>query len=251
MHKKDLLVLDFDGVIVDSLKENFILSLKAFNEINNCNKKIITYKKFAQGRIFCKTALDYYLAFKLVYLDPDMDFLSMTHAKWAKLFEKHKEEINRFPKIFYKLRIYEIKNNFNNWIKYQYVYKGIKETIFALKSKFKKIILATARDSYSARKILKHNGINIEIIGREVSINKAVLLTYIKDKYRTDYPDLYFIDDNIGNLLEPKKMGVNVFLAGWGFLPKESFKIAKKYKIPALQLSDFNKHFPGNLIIKN
>ena len=45
---------------------------------------------------------------------------------------------------------------------------------------------------------------------------------------------IYFFDDNVNHILQPKRHGFSVYLTTWGYSTKEFSQIAKKNKITVL-----------------
>lgn len=243
MFKNYILVFDFDGVILDSAKENYYTGLKAYKKFKRkaVKTKFFTLKKFLEGRPLCRSGDEFYIIFKLMEENPEINFKKISFKKWKRLLNKYNDKAKKYTDIFYQVRKESIKKNFKKWLRYQSLYKGISNEIKKAKKIFKKVLIATAKDAKSAEKILNYYNLNLKVIGREFSTHKDRQLTYIKEKYKVNYKNLIFIDDFVENLIVPKKLGITVALAKWGYINPESLKLAKKYKIPILRLSNLNK----------
>ena len=57
----------------------------------------------------------------------------------------------------------------------------------------------------------------------------------IAAQYRTDFNNICFIDDQLNYLEESKELGVQVFLAGWGYCTEEQKGIARKQDITVIE----------------
>lgn len=233
MTKNYVLALDFDGVILDSAEENYYTGLEAYKKFKGPNSvHNFSLKKFLEGRPLCKSGEEFYLVFKMMDENPKINFKKISKKQWENWLDIYKGGAASFTKIFYQTRKKIMADNFEKWLKWQRPFRGILKEIKKAKKIFKKVLIATAKNKNSAKKILKHHGLNLEIVGREFSTHKHEQLTHLKGKFNVDYKNIIFIDDFIENLIVPKKLGVNVALAGWGYVRNESLKLAKKYNIP-------------------
>jgi len=57
----------------------------------------------------------------------------------------------------------------------------------------------------------------------------------IAKKYGAKLNEIYFIDDQLSYLKGTDTLGVNVFLAGWGYCTKSQKEEARKAKIPVIE----------------
>lgn len=246
MLKKYILALDFDGVILNSARENYHTGLIAYKKFGGrIDKKNLPYKKFLSGRLLCRSGEDFYLIFKLTENFPEINFRKISFKKWKSYLKKHKRSAGAYTETFYQARKELIKNNFKKWLLWQKPYKGIIKELKKAKKIFKEIVVATAKDKNSAETILNYYGLKLEVTGREFSTHKHEQLSFIKEKFKTNYEKIIFIDDFIENLIMPQKLGVNVGLAGWGYARDESLKLAEKENIPVIKLKNLTKQIIG------
>lgn len=99
------------------------------------------------------------------------------------------------------------------------------------------LYIVTARDSGSARELLSQHGITVEperIYGGQHS--KGAALADIRVRERAE---LFFVDDNLGNVVAAQADGHHVAWALWGYSVPEHHTEATRLRVPVLSLRDF------------
>ena len=66
------------------------------------------------------------------------------------------------------------------------------------------------------------------IVDLHISTDKALQMKHITKKYKVKFQDIYFVDDNLNHLLATEQLGVNVYLAGWGYCTEQQKAFAEE-----------------------
>jgi phosphoglycolate phosphatase len=186
---KNILIFDYDGVIVDSFHifmDNFMYA---------CKK---------EGGEHIATKDDFLKLFENNMYE-SMFAMGMT-----------KEEILR---IVYHMRDALIRNQ--NKIK---PFKGISHVLEVL-SKTNMLFIVTSNESEVVEKYLKTQnlfGFFKEIYGSDKSVSKIEKILEIKDK--NPGCNYFYIGDTQGDIIEGKKSGVKVIAVTWGWHEKNKLK---------------------------
>ncbi|HMA83659.1 MAG TPA: HAD hydrolase-like protein [Candidatus Thermoplasmatota archaeon] len=204
---QQVLIFDYDGVIVDSLPIFMTYFIKACNQ--HGHPEIATKQEFLQlfnGNMFTqmmKKGMDKKTILKIVY-------------KLKEGLEEHTNEINIFPNM-----------------------KKVLEQL----SKHHRLIISTSNETAVVRNHLKReniNGLFDNIYGSDVEPSKVKKIQIIKNKsHEKKYS---YIGDTIGDILEGKQAQVQTIAVSWGWHKKNELLNVKPDHIidnPAELLSLF------------
>lgn len=236
--KNDKLVIDFDGVICNSIKECFYIAHSIYYKKKNfLDYKIFFKKKISQLkklRVFVRSGFDYYACIYAI----DQKIPLSNVDDFVKLKKKivNKEIIT---KLFYSQRCKLIKKNFDLWISLNPLYPYISN--FLKKNLNNEIYILTNKDKNSVLTILNDKKIFFpkeKIYSVGIFETKNDYLYKIKKKGLD--VKIYFIEDNIENLLDITTTNVIRYLADWGYNSANEKNIAKKNNIQILSLSNLN-----------
>lgn len=247
-----VIILDFDGVIADSIEECFIISYWAYqgirdNDINikmfNADNKEIKnlFKKF---RFLVGPPSEYFFLMKSIY-----DYIEYQDNNFLPEYKKNKlyyhNEAQMFSERFFKIRE-SIQNKFLDiWLRLNPIYEGISQLIEYILSKHK-LFIASTKDEESIKLIFKKNNLFVpfkNIFGRRFNINKEIQIREIIKRTNTKMKNCYFIDDKIEYLMKIKDYGINCFLASWGYNNAKIQKESEKIGIRVLKIDDVTKVF--------
>ncbi len=253
-----ILALDFDGVLVDSQFEALFTSFHSYMKLypktkifggkefscKNTGKIKKEYpdeiKEYIHLRTFCASADDYFYILRAIdnkdKVNDEGDFL--------KIKEKYKHELKNFFKVFYETRKHFQENDFDNWCKLTLPYS-------AILSHFKKIrdfkvIFITNNNSITIIRTLSSFKVSVTkeaIYDNSFGADKNIKLKKAIENERINPNELYFVDDQISSLIKAKKLGVNCFLAAWGYNNPKQKEMAKKENINLLTEKDFISRF--------
>lgn len=184
----NMLIFDYDGVIVDSL-DIFMKNL-----INAC--KINGFNQISTKGIFLNL------------------FNGNMYENMAKLGIPKKE----IPKILKNLK----SGLLNNQNKLQ-LFDGTKEMLKKL-SKDNKIIIITSNVTKVVEEFLKLKNINCfeEIVGADKETSKIKKIENIKSKFKGN--TYFYIGDTRGDIIEGKKAGVKTIAVTWGWHNEDKLK---------------------------
>ncbi|MFA6272475.1 MAG: HAD-IA family hydrolase [Patescibacteria group bacterium] len=204
-----LFLFDFDGVIVDSLKE-------ATDAIG----------------IFLGT-------FNIK--QPTMEEIRRMYQK--NIFDSFKEmgvPDDGYPKLYSIIK--ERSVQYESWIP---MYEGVNNLLSALKDDAIYIVSSSstrAMEKYLAKYNL--SGYFKEVLGAENGTSKVEKISKILAKEKPDLARTYFVTDTTGDIKEGKKAGVKTIAVGWGYHHPEDLQ-AEKPDYLFLKMRDFIKAIPG------
>lgn len=208
--------LDFDGVIIDSIDECFLLSKDVYYGFSHFKYDINTYKKtFYRYRGFVNPPFEYMVLHKTIesYLkNNSLDFkLKFTELK-KNIIEDQK---NKFEYLFFQLRKY-YQEDINNWLSLH------KITDYGKTLQNKKLpdyFIVTTKNKESVRLLLNHYNIRIEKIfdieNHRLLMSKGNIISNFLDSSK--YNQAVFIDDSVENLNSVKDKRIKCYFADWGY----------------------------------
>lgn len=188
---KNVLIFDYDGVIVDSLEifmKNFIEACRIEGFQNIASKK---------------------------------EFLKLFEKNmYESMFEigMSKKQILRIVN-FMKDRLIENQNKLN-------LFPGIKETIQSL-SKENILVIVTSNESSVVENFLKSKQIYKfnKIMGSENEASKIAKIEKIKTDFKLK--NYYYVGDTVGDIIEGKQAKVKTIGVSWGWHPEIKLKEAR------------------------
>ncbi len=162
---KKIIVWDFDGVIVDSARETYVVSLeslkrheKEIKEIFGSLSKEYSYEEFYLDRPYVKKAYEYFLhAFSRSFMNKRADQLSDQERK--DFYIKYKSLFERLTETFYSVRKEFQDKDMRSWYELNPVYKGIPEAMQRLKDAGFEFIVMSSKDKASIWSLFKHHGL--------------------------------------------------------------------------------------------
>lgn len=231
------IAFDFDGVVVDSVYECFIVTKRICEELGIKIKKNFE-KQFINARKFVLSADEYYVISKALEENSETDFENMSQNQFdnlARIFGFSKE----FHERFYDVRAEMIKNNKDEWLKLHKIYPHIIEAIKNVKKEYD-IFLASARNMASILELLQYFECadifdKQNIISKELSADKAKQMNYISKNFNIPLNKILFIEDMVQNALSTKSIGVNVAVVAWGYSDQRQRAIIRKSGIPVIE----------------
>ena len=248
MPNDKLIALDFDGVLCDSINECLITSYNSYLIINEINSYCVysldklpndIKDYFLKFRPLAVTAREYYLLWDLFFSSQPIDL----YQPISKQINVDDKTLDDFRKIFYQERKHWIETNIESWLKHNPIYPEILKCFDDLFCNPNLIILS-AKDSDSIKYILKHAGIVLpdnNIYGSASGKSKIGILKTIISKYNVSSAYTYFLDDSIENLFSAREIGVNLFLADWGYVFPHQIETIKQLDIEVVSQMDFHK----------
>ena len=239
-----ILILDFDGVLVDSAPECWLRCVDA-SKIDNSLKSLDYLSPvkdlFIRMRYLVGPAHEFYFLLKSLetYIkDDDIE------KNFIKLVNGHKKNALEFKEIFFNGRVIAKNNNLQGWIKSN----NFHDPAIRMAQRFSevnKLYVATMKDEDSVKELLNYQNVNCntsKILGLSYGDNKYSHLSYVLDQHPfLSNNDFLFIDDNIRHINEVNCLGISSMLATWGYGTKDSIESASKNNINTLSIEDCNQ----------
>jgi len=228
---KKAVVFDFDGVIVDSAHECWVVALKTFKQMGeHLEDTKENKKKYMILRSFLRLADDYYTIFKSIQQGIDVEKIDL--SSFRKTREHYVNEGKDFHKLFYENRNTMKKENITIWLDLHTVYPWVVDSIKELMGKYL-VFIATNKDKLSTIDLLNHFGVNIpeeDILTKEFFLRKEDKLQKISEKYDLDMENILFVEDNLENLIEVQNAirEIKLALVDWSYVPSSQHDDARK-----------------------
>lgn len=244
-----LLAMDFDGVIVDSISECAVAGFNGYSEYCDSSEVIIKpeniendrLNKFCIMRPYIRSGEDYIYLFhaidESINIDSQEDF-----DKFKIVYLDRKES---YYKLFYSARQTLMSSNFDNWITLNPLYNEMDVFLHSMHTKIH--IVSTKAPKYII-KILKFNGIEfnpkrVHEAGRGFS--KTDIIVKLIREYNLSTPNMIFIDDHFDTLHKIKSTGVRCMFAGWGYNTNKQRSRCHRLNLELVDLQQFYKEFKG------
>ena len=228
-----IIALDYDGVVMDSVREIFS-TLKRLLEKNNIRIDDSIVDKFKRSRNFLRTAHDLYGIVELVVQGRDLE--KVTQKEFDDFMKTHEKESKEFYDDFWETRRIVQDEDYEKWLSLNSLFPDVKDAVERLLKEFH-IIIMSSKDFYSISSSLERFGLNIDkddIFSKDITDNKKEQIRLVTEKYSVKSDEILFIDDQLDNLISLRKLGVNVALAGWGYNNIDQKEETRQAGIPVL-----------------
>lgn len=251
-----ILAMDFDGVISDSALKSLFVSHNAY-----CRYFGAEVKKNFGGRLFTfanweKMKKEYHQEMEKyrqlrAYVEMSCDFLVMIKIIEEQIEVKNQEDFIKirqeldldyhfFHELFFQEKERWQKKDFARWFSLSPVYKEVVAGIKQLLKEGVKIVIATSNLAKAIHPAFQKDylGFTIDlndIFDKNCGQNKSDHMKAITDRFKVNFKDIYFVDDQLSYLEETQILGVKVFMAGWGYCTEQQKDIARKKGIPVIE----------------
>lgn len=245
----DLLALDFDGVIVDSIKECLVNGLNAYTRFAG-GTPVERYKDFdirwltaaRRLRNFIRNGEDYVFIAHALAGDEKIE----NQAAFDAFLEQNQALRGIFIDLMFQQRLDFSARTPLLWATLNPLYAGMlsflqnypaKDNLFIITSKkllFVEKILTAYQLVLPQPNVMDTSG-----------AGKRQLIEQILQTRNLNPHNFYFIDDQIDTLIKIQPAGVHLFLASWGYNNEKQGKIAEEHAIPVITLEMFYERFGG------
>ncbi len=220
--------LDFDGVISDSAPEAFVVAQETYRELRPASGLD------APGREAAPAAALYAAFVEWMPLgNRAEDFAVSLDALAEGIAVLDQDEYDAYRSRFdpgfladFHTRFYEVRHAFaardpEAWRNCMRPYPAIVDAL-RLSSGKPKMVIATAKDRLSVRRLLHDYGLDghfpdDRIFDKEVGVRKRAHLERIREKFGCAFEQLRFVDDKLNHLEDVASLGVECVLASWGY----------------------------------
>lgn len=217
----NVIFLDFDGVLFDTVFESYLLARYAYYDISPFDRVDENeYKIFHQNRYLITNSWQYYYIMKII---GDRHFNNVEEFKIQYLNYFDNREVDnekRFDEKFQNMRKELIEKHYDFWSKLDKPYPFL-EKIKTVNSKLKIFILSTKNKSAIMNKLkdYKYNIPEENIIGKDTLKNYKSKGEFLSEFIKNmNIQNAIFIDDSKENLDSCINVNnLNCFLAGWGY----------------------------------
>ena len=252
-----LLALDFDGVICDSSREIFLVTLRtlaqqapgsrAAKHFEKCRHRTrpeafdgdAIYRGFEELHPLGNRAEDFAVAIKAVFdgvaINDQADYdryFSQQDPGWKEAFHHG----------FYDQRAALRAEDEKKWLGLHGTWPEI-TSLLRSRAGSVPIAICTAKDAVSVRKLLEHYGIgelvpDEYILDKENGPDKTVHLSELSRRSGIDPEQMTFVDDKVSHLQKVSALGVRCVLAGWGENGEREHALARQEGFAVASLSD-------------
>jgi phosphoglycolate phosphatase-like HAD superfamily hydrolase len=187
-------------------------------------------------RPYIRGATDYGLIQKLM----EEEKLIQNQQDFDRYRQTVQFDFQNFENAFYQERKRLQQENFEGWLGLEPPYTEVVQGIRQFVSEGIKVMIATSnRREYIARAFEPlHYDISIQpedIFDNRFGEDKSSQMHHICDQYGVDYPDIYFVDDQLAHLEQTVGLGIHVFLAGWSYATRKQKQDARDKRIPIIE----------------
>lgn len=247
----DLLALDFDGVVVDSIAECLVVGYNALaiqqgreERIRQLNElPLATVREARRIRNFIRHGQDYVF----IHYALQQDAAITNQRDFDAFLEANRALEQEFRRIFYDERARFWRDEPQNWLALNPFYPGMREFVEDYQPRERLYIITTKlRENVEA--IFRGNRVKFppgNIHSADQNISKSQIIARLLAEKQVSTAHFHFIDDQVDTLIRAQATGVNLYLAGWGYNNTEQAESARKYRLPVLTLTEFLKMFGG------
>ena len=262
-----ILALDFDGVIVDSVLDSLFVGHNAYLRLYGPGEKkyfggeLFTFENWEETKKQYQEEIKYYRTLR-PYIRGATDYGLIQKIIEENKSIKNQEEFDNYRKAvefnfeayekeFYKERERLQNTNYRAWFNLEPPYSKVTAGIKKLLEEETKIVIATAnrRKAIARTFTPEYFGFTIkpeDILDRRFGEDKSEQMKHIVKLYNVKFEEIYFVDDQVNHLIQTRPLGVKVLLAGWSYATDIQKEEALKQKIPIIEREeDFYK------IVKN
>jgi hypothetical protein len=226
---KHAVFLDFDGVLFDTVRESYCISMIALgeaSEISGIDLNAKHFQEFYRHRYLIGPAWNYFYLMQLIdkiLRDPLLDLAEIFHEA-TRNPEPNKHRV--FEKNFFNTRKFLIDNDPGSWLSLITAYSFAEGMRVLVDEHPENFFLITTRDRSSALKILLVHQLGIlegNILGREefevYNSKRGVIQGLIKNR---QIEESIFIDDLEDHLIACEDIDkLTLVQACWGYVAPE------------------------------
>jgi phosphoglycolate phosphatase-like HAD superfamily hydrolase len=220
--KRVLLVLDFDGVICDSIDECFVSSWIAWHRLKGLalppSLDVALRGRFADLRPFIRSGEDYVVIQDLLAAQGARRHASTQAEFDAALAARGPEGMQRLKDVFYQARGDLLASDRPYWLALNRVYPHLERPLAAVASRPDTVVLSTKKSEFIVE-ILAANGVDIPL--ERVLYTGARAKVDIITAMLEEGDRALLIDDQIDHLLACRDPRIDVRLALWGYIKPE------------------------------
>lgn len=250
---RNVIALDFDGVICDSAAECVVSAYGAYVEAKGerfdpMASTVPDYFRdgFYRLRPLIRDGRDYVMILYLLDLRVEMeDQEDFDHALETRLPDLLSlfgvEDGPGLEAAFQKYRARFRGRDEGGWMDRNPLYDGMVEALRKRDGALGRVFVTTSKPSSVAKGILEHNGFSLpvgHVLGKDMvgrSPDKNVHMGLVTEAIGVGYEDIHFVDDQVAHLESAMGLGVNCYLASYGYVTEKQVEKARGLGIRALE----------------
>ncbi len=240
-----ILALDFDGVVADSIRECLVVAYNAFHEkslirnLEDMNER--TAGEARRIRNYIRHSEDYLYIFLAL-----QDGVRIEDQDEFDTFSQSRESRRRgYREAFYQYRTDLLQRDRPQWLALNPLFPGMSEFLKTYEELHQLYIVSTKKKEF-IWEILQEAGIRFlpdHIRSATAEVSKNDILNEIVSESGKEAASLHFIDDQVDMLRHAQTVGVHCYHAGWGYCSEEQKALARQLHIPVLALDEFYTRF--------
>ncbi len=253
-----ILALDFDGVICDTVHEGFRSSWQVCREVRGAGGAAPP-PGAEEAFVRLRPILEYGWEFPVVLcgiLDgvPEADLSRGFQTVWRqRIVEKYRLGPADWAARFDAARDRAIRASLDDWLADQGLYPGIADRLRRTLQDGVRLFVITTKESRFAHRLLEVHGVSLPIAqvwGKERARPKPDLLRVLRQEQGVAYTSIWFVEDRLKTLqaveAEADLDQVGLFFATWGYAtPDDRHNAAADPRIAPLTLEQFRADFPA------
>jgi len=248
-----LLALDFDGVLCDSAREAFVVSVRTFAETFPEHRLAPAAEadagllaRFLEIMPLGNRAEDYAVTLAAIASErplPDQAAYDAFHASIER------ERLRAFHERFYRVRKAWAERDPEGWLARMAPYPGFCE-LLRRRAGDATLAIATAKDRRSVRAILEAHGVadlfaDGFVLDKEAGEKKSAHVEQLAARAGCSAREVTFVDDKVNHLEDVAGVGARCVLAAWGYNGAREHGIARAQGFLVCGLDDFEARVFG------
>jgi len=218
-----VLVLDFDGVICDSIDECFAVSWVAYHALfrkDTAASSPAARRNFARLRPFIRSGEDFLIIQEVLSTGSAV----RDQAEFDELARRAGAgKRAMFRELFYAQRSEMLAKDRDSWLALNRVYPHMKKAFGVLGPGAPLYVLSTKEPQFIAE-ILSANQIEIPRQRILESVSEPKLVTTERLRAEGGFQDAILVEDQVDHLRENRNPHIRGFLAAWGYVQEEWLK---------------------------
>ena len=221
MTEKTFLVLDFDGVICDSIHECFLSSWTAYHSLYRGEPPgpipDEARRDFAVLRPFIRTAEDFVLIQEMLAEGKSVQ----DQAEFdAALLRAGAEKRELFRRLAHEARTRLLEKDRNAWLAMNGLYPHVKQALLSMKSFPRVAVLSTKKPRFIIE-ILRWHGVDLPQERIFESVHEPKLAATERIRLQAACERALLIEDQVDHIKGNTNLRVQGRLATWGYVRKE------------------------------
>lgn len=248
MSQSPFWALDFDGVLAESLRECLVVGWNAYSQVIGRNNRCLSWNDYPKEWIPLATTLRNYIRSGKDYvyihqiLDEHIDIRSQT--EFDAFCSRHQNRRTDYYHRFYREREYLFTHHRDTWLRLTPLYPGI-ASVLNQSNKAGRVAIVTTKEIRYVSALLRESGVRslspdlwFQATDR---VSKETILTRLIERYDLVPRDLWFVEDQVSNLIAVKSLAIRGLFALWGYHTRQQRLLAQKEGFETLSLNRFKQ----------